>query len=58
MNRYVLCGLFFVAIGFVAGWACDWFFGDNKEDKQIQLYEEKENQGDSNLRRNSEHENN
>lgn len=58
MIRYILCGLFFVTIGFVAGWACDWFFRDNKEDEQIQRYDEKEDQDDLNLRRNSEYENN
>jgi hypothetical protein len=32
MIGYVLCGLFFVTIGFVAGWSCDWFFGDKKDE--------------------------
>lgn len=31
MIGYVICGLFFVTIGFVAGWSCDWFFGDGKD---------------------------
>lgn len=34
MIGYVLCGLFFVVLGFVAGWACDWFFGDNNNEDE------------------------
>ena len=40
MIGYVLCGLFFGAIGFVTGWACDWFFGDkHREPKSMQIEE-------------------